>query len=222
MQAIQTTFISPTDTLGPRIKVSAGGESMTFAWQPNLTVQENHNGAAVSFAMSLDWLRGGLELVTGSLGDESYVHTFGPARDGSDCSMCGAYAPTRDGMVSDGDFYCSDCVHDNDMRTDVDFGVNAEQDRDIAIVALRLMLNKYGQEGDESFVAKQVLGFLEEKNDWLDADGARDLELALVEVLDGMDCDDMLDRLLNRLGFSVEKFDDEVPSLHLVETEGGE
>ena len=85
MQAIQTTFISPTDTLGPRIKVSAGGESMTFAWQPNLTVQENHNGAAVSFAMSLDWLRGGLELVTGSLGDESYVHTFGPARDGSDC-----------------------------------------------------------------------------------------------------------------------------------------
>ena len=28
MQAIQTTFISPTDTLGPRIKVSAGGESI--------------------------------------------------------------------------------------------------------------------------------------------------------------------------------------------------
>ena len=221
MKAIQTTLLDIGCTFGPRIEATAGDEHIRCVLKKGLTVEENHRLVAEKLATKLDWLRGGLELVTGSLGDESYVHTFGPARDGSDCSMCGAYAPTRDGMVSDSDFYCSDCVHDNDMRTDVDFG-NAEQDRDIAIVALRLMLDKYGQEGDESFVAKQVLGFLEEKNNWLDADGARDLKLALVEVLDGMDCDDMLDRLLDRLGFSVEKFDDEVPALHVVETEGGE
>lgn len=213
MKAMQTTFISPTDSLSPRIKISCDGESMTYAWQSGLTIQENHHCAAVSFALSRDWLLGGLEVVTGWLSEGTYVHTFGPSREGSDCAMCGAYAPTADGMICDigsgktsmRAFICSDCVHDNDMRTNVDFG-NAEQDRDIAIVALRLMLDKYGQEGDESFVAKQVLGFLEEKNDWLDEDGARDLELALVEVLDGMDCDDMLDRLLDRLGFS------EVPS----------
>ena len=204
MQAIQTTLLDIGCTFGPRIEATAGDEHIRCVLKKGLTVEENHRRVAEKLATKLDWLRGGLELVTGSLGDESYVHTFGPARDGSDCSMCGAYAPTRDGMVSDSDFYCSDCVHANDMRTDVDFGVNAEQDRDIAIVALRLMLDKYGQEGDESFVAKQVLGFLEEKNNWLDADGARDLKLALVEVLDGMDCDDMLDRLLDRLGFSAE------------------
>jgi len=117
MQAIQTTFISPTDTLGPRIKVSAGGESMTLAWKSGLTAQENHHNAAVELAMILDWLRGGTEVVTGLLGEGTYVHTFGPARDGSTCSMCGAYAPTADGMIHEGAFICSDCVHDNDLAS---------------------------------------------------------------------------------------------------------
>ena len=120
MQAIQTTFISPTDSLSPRIKVSAGGESVIVPWKSGLTIQENHHLAAKEIAMSLDWLRGGLELVTGWMGEGTYVHTFGPARDGSDCSMCGAYAPTADGMVHEGAFICSDCVHDNDIRTDTD------------------------------------------------------------------------------------------------------
>tara|TARA_R100001126_G_C4812732_1_gene142703 strand:- start:176 stop:580 length:405 start_codon:yes stop_codon:yes gene_type:complete len=88
---------------------------MTLAWKYGLTIQENHRLAAKEVALSLDWLRGGLELVTGWLGEGTYVHTFGPARDGSDCSMCGAYAPTVDGMIRDGAFICSDCVHDNDV-----------------------------------------------------------------------------------------------------------
>ena len=122
MKAMQTTFISPTDSLSPRIKVSADGESMTFAWKSGLTIQENHHRAAVSFALSRDWLLGGLEVVTGWLAEGTYVHTFGPARDGSDCAMCGAYAPTADGMIcnigrktSIRAFICSDCVHDNEV-----------------------------------------------------------------------------------------------------------
>ena len=223
MKAMQTTFISPTDTLSPRIKVSADGESMTYAWQSGLTIQENHHCAAVSFALSRDWLLGGLEVVTGWLAEGTYVHTFGPARDGSDCAMCGAYAPTADGMIHEGAFICSDCVHDNEVRADrdlpgLDVGSHKEE-RDMAIVVLQLMLDKYGQDDHESAVARRVLLLLESRNKWIDGG---DLKFALGGLLDCMGYDATPKGLLDRLGWSVEEFDDEVPGLHLVETEGGE
>jgi len=223
MQAIQTTLLDIGCTFGPRIEATAGDEHIRCVLKKGLTVEENHRLVAEKLATKLDWLRGGLELVTGSLGDESYVHTFGPARDGSDCAMCGAYAPTADGMIHEGAFICSDCVHDNEVRADrdlpgLDVGSHKEE-RDMAIVVLQLMLDKYGQDDHESAVARRVLLLLESRNKWIDGG---DLKFALGGLLDCMGYDATPKGLLDRLGWSVEEFDDEVPGLHLVETEGGE
>ena len=46
MQAIQTRFMSPTNTRGSRIKATCPAKSIIVYWMDNLDVEENHRYAA--------------------------------------------------------------------------------------------------------------------------------------------------------------------------------
>lgn len=123
---------------------------------------------------------------------------------------------------------CEVCADRDQSGLDVD---SHKEERDMAIVVLRLMLDKYGQDDHESAVARVVLRLLESRNKWI---GGGDLKFALGGLLDCMGYDATPKSLLDRLGWSVEEFDGQcalvdgfadqvqVPALYVVDTEGGE
>lgn len=74
MQAIETKYLSPTITRGPRVKARCVAESVTVPWDYSLNVEENHRAAAAALVLKLGWQDYG-EWVTGYLG-ENYVHVL--------------------------------------------------------------------------------------------------------------------------------------------------
>ena len=73
LQAIETRFLAPTNTLGSRVvAVSCGGSRLTLAWSHDLDAAANHRAVAVALMRRLGW---GGRLVTGTL-KHSYVHVL--------------------------------------------------------------------------------------------------------------------------------------------------
>lgn len=87
MQAIQTSFLSPTNHRPSRIKAQCDRGSVTVAWNYGLSVEENHRAAASALCAKFvaedrkaygehcqsAWSRA---FVTGFLRDGSGVHVF--------------------------------------------------------------------------------------------------------------------------------------------------
>ena len=123
---------------------------------------------------------------------------------------------------------CEVCADRDQSGLDVD---SHKEERDMAIVVLRLMLDKYGQDDHESAVAMVVLRLLESRNKWI---GGGDLKFAFGGLMDSMGYGATPKSLVDRLGWSVEEFDGQcdlvdgfadqvqVPALYVVDTEGGE
>lgn len=55
MQTIQTRYLSPTNTRGPRIKAWAAAGSITIPYPHKLSGQAVHRAAAESLIIKLDW-----------------------------------------------------------------------------------------------------------------------------------------------------------------------
>ena len=55
-QAIQTTYIGPTDFRGARVSVRAQAGRRLVPWDHALGIEENHYQAARGFAESMGWL----------------------------------------------------------------------------------------------------------------------------------------------------------------------
>lgn len=74
-QAIQTKYLSPTNTRGARIVAKAYAGRKIYDWDHALNTEQNHYVAALMFAQSKDWHKQkGFKLHGGSLTD-SYVWT---------------------------------------------------------------------------------------------------------------------------------------------------
>ncbi len=85
MQAIQTKFLSPTNTQDRRIKAKCAAASITVEWNDDLRSAEldwNHRRAAERLVAMLRWNEEGYgTLVSGCLPDGSYCHVL-TGRDG--------------------------------------------------------------------------------------------------------------------------------------------
>ena len=55
MQAIQTRYLSPTNTRGPRIKAWAAAGSITIPYPHELNGQACHRAAAEALALQCEW-----------------------------------------------------------------------------------------------------------------------------------------------------------------------
>ena|SRR5271166_4974029 len=94
MQAIQTTFLGPTDHRGPRVKARCNAGSITIAWDSRADVFANHAAAARQLCIKLGWSKKYYgALYGGSLpGDSGYC--FVMVRDsGGNEGTFGGYAP---------------------------------------------------------------------------------------------------------------------------------
>ena len=86
MQAIETKYLGPTNTLGSRIKASCERGSLTVQWDYSLGVEDNHRAAAArllaTFAQEDCAKYGGGEshhwgeFVAGTLPDGRFVHVL--------------------------------------------------------------------------------------------------------------------------------------------------
>lgn len=57
MQAIQTRYLSPTNTRNPRIKAWAAAGSITIPYPHELSGQAVHRAAAEALIIKLDWAK---------------------------------------------------------------------------------------------------------------------------------------------------------------------
>jgi hypothetical protein len=73
-QAIQTTFIGPTNHKGGRVKAKADAGSITLAWDYSLGVEGNHKAAAKALAVKLGWNY--TAWIGGSMFGKGYVFTM--------------------------------------------------------------------------------------------------------------------------------------------------
>jgi hypothetical protein len=55
-QAIQTKFLSPTNSRGSRVKAFAAAGSVTISWDHRLNPENNHRAAAEMFANRMNWV----------------------------------------------------------------------------------------------------------------------------------------------------------------------
>jgi hypothetical protein len=55
-QAIQTKFLSPTNSRGSRVKAFAAAGSVTISWNHRLNPEQNHRAAAKMFANRMNWV----------------------------------------------------------------------------------------------------------------------------------------------------------------------
>lgn len=86
MQAIETKYLGPTNTLGSRIKASCERGSITVQWDYSLGVEDNHRAAAArllaKFSQEDSAKYGGREshhwgeFVTGTLPDGRFAHVL--------------------------------------------------------------------------------------------------------------------------------------------------
>ena len=82
MQAIQTKYLSPTNTRGSRVKASCQAKSKTLPWDHALNPSGNHTRAAKALATELGWNYG--TWVSGELPDGSTVFCCHDAKGISD------------------------------------------------------------------------------------------------------------------------------------------
>ena len=76
MQAIQTRYMTPTNTKGARIKAQCDAGTLYVAWDHGLSVEQNHQVAAQELIRKLDWTQeAGYkgDWVGGCLPDGSYA-----------------------------------------------------------------------------------------------------------------------------------------------------
>lgn len=73
MQAIQTSFISPTNTRGDRIKAECWAKKIIISWNFSLNQEENHKVACQKLMDILGWDN---KFSSGQLRDGSYVHVL--------------------------------------------------------------------------------------------------------------------------------------------------
>jgi hypothetical protein len=84
MQAIQTTYHGPTNTRGARIVARCDAGRLTVAWDYALSIERNHDAAAIALARKLGWLDAGpradnaftVNLVRGVLHSGAFVYVF--------------------------------------------------------------------------------------------------------------------------------------------------
>ena len=78
MQAIITTYMSPTNTRGGRLKAKADAGTLTIGYPHHLDVGAAHAHAAQQLIVKLGWTHDNYgTLITGSLpGDKGYAHVF--------------------------------------------------------------------------------------------------------------------------------------------------
>ena len=83
MQAIQTTYLGPTNHRPSRIKAVCAAGSLISSWDYDHNVEDNHILAAWRLAVKLGWAGKGFErgawakmenIVTGGLRDGSMIH----------------------------------------------------------------------------------------------------------------------------------------------------
>jgi hypothetical protein len=75
MQAIQTKYLSPTNSRGARIKASCAAGSITISYPYELSGQAVHRKAAEALVAKLGWTDLP-ELLGGCLPDNSYCFVF--------------------------------------------------------------------------------------------------------------------------------------------------
>ncbi len=73
MQAIKTTYLSPTNTKGTRIRATVFGASKTVGYDYSLEIEANHIAAAKALCVMMNW---NFSVATGQLADGSYVHVL--------------------------------------------------------------------------------------------------------------------------------------------------
>jgi hypothetical protein len=74
MQAIQTRYLSPTNSRGARIKATAEAGSVTISYPHELSGQACHRAAAEALALKFDWDYG--QLLGGQLPGGDYAFIF--------------------------------------------------------------------------------------------------------------------------------------------------
>lgn len=56
MKAIKTTYLAPTNTLGPRIKATTEDHNViTLDWNDAIDAEKNHKAAAVALCKKFKW-----------------------------------------------------------------------------------------------------------------------------------------------------------------------
>lgn len=73
MQAIQTRYLCPTDTLGPRVKAWAQAGSITISYPHELSGEACHRAAAEALAAKYKWNG---QLLGGQLQNGDYAFVF--------------------------------------------------------------------------------------------------------------------------------------------------
>lgn len=77
MQALKISFTTPTATHGARVKVEAPQATKKYAYDHELSTEENAKAAAEQFRKEMNWPG---ELTIGHLKDSVYVGVFVPSR----------------------------------------------------------------------------------------------------------------------------------------------
>ena len=80
MQAIKTYFLPPTNYKGPRIVAVCEAKRVTYNWDADLGVEENHIKAAKKLMVELGWWKTS-DIVTGSLKNDGYAHCLIKRKD---------------------------------------------------------------------------------------------------------------------------------------------
>lgn len=73
-QAIQTKFITATNTRPSRVKAFCEAKAIVFSWDDSLNVDENHYKSAMDLALVMGWNTAGCGF--GSLPNGGYALTF--------------------------------------------------------------------------------------------------------------------------------------------------
>jgi len=83
MQAIQTKYLSPTNTRGARIKATAAAGSVTISYPYELSGQAVHRKAAEALCAKFDWDVESIygQLIGGQLANGDYVFVFPMSKD---------------------------------------------------------------------------------------------------------------------------------------------
>lgn len=77
MQAIQTRYLSPTNTRGARIKATCAAGSITISYPYDLSGQACHRMAAEALVKKLDWTHPNYgKLLGGQLESGDYAFVF--------------------------------------------------------------------------------------------------------------------------------------------------
>ena len=77
MQAIQTRFLSPTNSRGARIKAWCKAGSKTMAYHYGMNTDLNHYEAAMQLFKQLGWDNSGTHTLSqGCLPNEDYCHVI--------------------------------------------------------------------------------------------------------------------------------------------------